>query len=130
MAIWNACIEELKRFASARRKAGADAAVDLTPEMWEAMPPDLRAQHDHPDKDRWDEVILSAPRRGERPIVTAKTLADLGRLPPRDRYTAAQMRKLAETAALLGFAIELEPRAAPPGTAADAQFVVWRSSNT
>lgn len=130
VAIWNACLEDLKRFASAQRKAGIEAAVELTSEMWEAMPPDLRAQHDHPDKDRWDEVILSAPRKGERPLVTAKTLAELGRLPQRDRYTAAQMRKLAETAALLGFAIEPEPRTAPSGAAADAQFIVWRSPDT
>jgi uncharacterized tellurite resistance protein B-like protein len=130
VAIWNACLEDLKRFASAQRKAGAEAAVEFTSEMWEAMPPDLRAQHDHPDKDRWDEVILSAPRKGERPLVTAKTLADLGGLPQRDRYTGAQLRKLAETAALLGFAIEPDPRAAPSSVAADAQFAVFRSSNT
>ncbi|MGK3969687.1 TerB N-terminal domain-containing protein [Sorangium sp. So ce118] len=130
VAIWNACLEDLKRFASAQRKAGAEASVALTIEMWEAMPPDLRAQHDHPDKDRWDEVILSTPRKGERPLVTAQTLAELGRLPLRDRYTAAQMRKLADTAAVLGFAIEPDPRAAPSGAAADARFAVWRSENT
>ncbi|MGK3998858.1 TerB N-terminal domain-containing protein [Sorangium sp. So ce1024] len=130
VGIWNACLEDLKRFASAQRKAGAEASVALTAEMWEAMPPDLRAQHDHPDKDRWDEVILSAPRIGERPLMTAKALAELGRLPQRDRYTAGQMRKLADTAAVLGFAIEPDPRAAPSGAAEDARFAVWRSSNT
>lgn len=60
VAIWNQCIEDLRRAARLKGKSEGE----LTAEAWSALPPELRSHFDHPDRDRWDDLVGAAPQIG------------------------------------------------------------------
>ncbi len=127
--IWNGCIEDLRRFAT-KQKGLSGQEPPLTSAMWEAMPAELKAQHDHPDRDQWDAALSAAPPCGRGQVVSAALLGELIGVPARDKYTVSQLRKAAETAGHLGLAIEPDPRSAPGGALANQPFAIWRSRIT
>ena len=71
IAIWNACVDDLKRANTAKKKSGGE----LTATAWAALPPDLRAQYDHPDLERWSLLERAKP-------IGRFSLTTLARLPP------------------------------------------------
>lgn len=126
VALWNDCVEDLRKVSAAKRKA-ADGA--LTAAIWEAMPAELRAQHDHPDLDRWTDAVASAPHAGRYHLMSARVLANLAGLAATDKVTLAQGRRLAETAGAVGFALEPDPRLTGRALASDAVVAVWRTQH-
>lgn len=124
--IWNSCVDDLRRLST--KKTGAPDR--LTREVWESMPPELRAQVDHPDLDRWLEVVNAAPRVGSAHLLTAGKLASLTALPESEKITAAQGKKLAQTAAMLGFAIEPELRISSRALEWESPLAVWRTNDS
>lgn len=125
--IWNSCVEDLRKLSAARRKAGADV---LTTEAWAALPPELRRETEHPDRAMWESAVAAAPLIGAFHIVTAASLKRLVRCEDGEKLTAAQLRRLGETAAVLGFAIEPDPRLLGRAVSDEAEFALWRSANT
>lgn len=124
VALWNDCVEDLRKVSAAKRKAGDGI---LTAAVWEAMPAELRAQHDHPDLDRWTDAVAAAHHAGRYHLMTARVLANLASVPTTDKVTPAQGRRLAETAGTLGFALEPDPRLTGRPLASDAVVAVWRT---
>ena len=124
--LWNACLDDLKKLSTARRRTGTSSS--LTAEAWAALPPELRSAHEHPDQIRWDEKLSKAPKIGAFHILTA---ADLGHLSGFDgqNLTIAQLRRIGQTGADMGFAIEPEPRLSSRAVTNDTEFAVWRSSS-
>ena len=127
--LWNECIDDLRRL-SAKKKDVQSGERPLTAEMWEAMPPELRAQHDHPDHERWEDAIRKAPACGNGRLLSAQELGRLTGVPEHTRYSAAQLRRAAQTAGYLGFALEPEPRLAGSSKPADFPYVLWHSVHT
>lgn len=125
VGLWNSCVEDLRKYSSAQRKTGGTTSGELTAAMWEAMPAELRAQHDHPDQERWESAIRAGRACGHGHVATARALGELSGAGVRDRYTNAQLRKAANTAAAVGFAIEPDPRATSGSCDQDALFVIW-----
>ncbi len=123
--IWNACVDDLKRADTAKKKGGV-VAGELTAAAWAALPPELRKQYDHPDHERWDEVLLHAEPSGPFKVTTVGKLAAAADLSALERVTPAQLRKLGDTAALLGVAVEPELRFARAARESDAPVVIWR----
>jgi uncharacterized tellurite resistance protein B-like protein len=124
--IWNGCVDDLRKLST--KKAGAPEQI--TRELWEAMPEELRAQVDHPDLDRWLETVSAAPHIGNAHLLTAGTLASLAGFPEAEKITAAQSKKLAQAAAQLGFAVEPELRIAPRALPWEMPIAVWRATET
>lgn len=126
VALWNTCIEDLKRYASAKRKT--DEGGELTTAMWEALPPELRDRHEHPLAPRWQEAIGAVPGQNGFHMLPLRQLAETSGMGDRDKYTPAQMRKLAETAEPLGYSIEPDGRVTGKGADGNASVVIWRSA--
>jgi tellurite resistance protein len=126
VSIWNSCVEDLRGFSTAQRKATSPDR--LSTEMWEAMPAELRLQVDHPDKESWEQLLAAAPKCARGHVLTAKQMSDLVKIADKDRYTSAQLRKGASSAASCGFAIEPDPRASSSGALATSKFVLWKSN--
>jgi tellurite resistance protein len=125
--IWNACVEDLRKLSATRRRSGAEI---LTAEAWTALPLELRREIDHPDRARWNEVISSAPKIGDVHIVTGVALKALVGQSETDKITSAQLKRIGDTAAILGFAMEPEPRLYGRAATDETEFAVWRSGNT
>ena len=124
--IWNECIDDLKKFATAKAKAGAETG-ELTLKMWEAMPQELRNEHDHPMQAEWQALVERAPACGRGALTTFGELASVLSVEPRDRFTATQLRIVANTAATLGYAIEPDPRVVGGAFASDAAALIWQT---
>lgn len=124
VTIWNSCVDDLRKASG--RKAGAQR---LDASAWAALPADLRAEYDHPDQDKWDATVAASSLLAGFHIVRASQLAGLTGLARVDRLTAAQMRRLAERAAEVGYAVEPEPRVrAKPGRW-DDELLIWRTAS-
>lgn len=128
VAIWNGCIADLKKAATAKRGTADDAA--LTAAAWEALPPELRAEYDHPAQDAWDGLIQRARRLEQYHLVTAGELVALGGTRPAASVSAVQLRQACETAALLGYAIEPDARVAAKKRPSGTEMLVWRVDDT
>ncbi|MCL2723602.1 MAG: TerB N-terminal domain-containing protein [Polyangiaceae bacterium] len=126
VGIWNQCIDELRR-ASALK--GKNAGI-LTAQAWAALPPELRAQYDHPDRDRWDTAVATSPRLANSHLVKVASLAKLVGVVANEKVTAAELRKVAETAADLGYAVEPDARVLRSGARTGDEVLVWRTQDT
>jgi len=104
--IWNACIDELRDFSRAVGK-GLDVT---TREAWEALPPALRKDVDHPDASRWKTVATTQAREDGFSFAAIAELAQIQGFQPREKLTATQSRSLARTAEDLGLAIVPDAR--------------------
>ena len=99
--IWNGCVEELRDFSRAVGK-GLDTT---TREAWEALPPALRKEVDHPDASHWKAIATSHVHEDGFSFAPISKLAEIQGFQPREKMTAAQSRSLARTAEDIGLAI-------------------------
>ena len=99
--IWNGCVEELRDFSRAAGK-GLDTT---TREAWEALPPALRKEVDHPDASHWKAIATSHVHEDGFSFAPISKLAEIQGFQPREKMTAAQSRSLARTAEDIGLAI-------------------------
>ncbi len=121
VAVWNRCVDDLRKASS--RKAGGKS---LDADGWAALPPELRAQYDHPDQDRWDEAVAGFPVLGAFHLVQAGQLATLLRLGKTARVTAAQLKKIGRRAEEVGYAIEPDPRIHSGAVGWSSELLIWR----
>ena len=103
--IWNGCVDDLRRLS----KVAAEGLEDLTPEAWEALPPELRKGAEHPLTKRFTRIVADHSADGGC-LIPARALADPLGFEQRDRFTASQSRRIAETAQHVGYAIEPDAR--------------------
>jgi uncharacterized tellurite resistance protein B-like protein len=126
--VWNGCIDDLRKVSSARRSGTGSRAMSA--EAWMALPPELRAETEHPAQDAWDELIGRAPRVESYHLVQARQLAALMGASAANGVTGKAMREACETAALLGYAVEPDGRVETRKRAGDAEVLVWRADDT
>ncbi len=126
VTVWNQCVDELRRASSLMGKNDGN----LSAEAWAALPAELRAQYDHPDRDRWDATVSAAPHLAGFHVLKAENLAKLVGVAAAEKLTAAQHRKVTETAADLGYAIEPDGRVLRDGVRAADDLLVWKTKNT
>lgn len=126
--LWNECVADLKKLSFTRREDNATGP--LTREAWLALPPELRAEYDHPDQEAWDESIGAAPRVGAYHLIPAGRLAALAGIEVDERVTGVRLRKAVEAAAALGYAVEPDARIAAKAVPASTELAVWRTKST
>lgn len=119
--IWNNCIEDLRRLS--RKRAGQEG--ELTAEMWETLPTELKADIDHPDTDRWADLVTSAPSVHGVHLLEYASLAPLVGISSGEKITAGQAKKIAERAELMGYGLEPDARLVGKGAAIDAPVALW-----
>jgi tellurite resistance protein len=124
--IWNACIDDLRKASSLKHRNDGE----LTAEGWAALPPELRQKYDHPARDEWDALIAAAPRLGEFHLLSCSKLANVSGLGAPPKLSAAQLRRVAEIAADVGYALEPDGRVHRKGAQASDEMLVWRSADT
>jgi len=125
--VWNACVSDLKQLSFTRR---TDASAPLTAEAWMALPPELRADHEHPEQDAWDTAVQAAPRLGAFRIIPAGRLAALAGIEVEDRVTGSRLRRAVEVASLLGYAVEPDARVHAQTMQSSAELVIWEAPIT
>jgi hypothetical protein len=106
VAIWSTCIEELRPVSRILAKG---IEVDSR-EAFEALPQELRATVEHPEKGKWDSLVTEHAREDGFALVQVSKLAELHGLDARSKLTAKQSRALAQTAAYMGLTIEPDAR--------------------
>ncbi len=121
VVIWNECIDDLRKLS--RKRAGYEG--DLTAEMWETLPPELQSTIDHPDADRWAATVGATPLVGGFHVLDHAALAPLVGVTSTQKMTAAQAKKLAARAELVGYGLEPDARLASKGAALDSPVVLW-----
>jgi len=105
--IWNDCVAELRKLSSVARDGPPKT---LTPEAWEAMPPELRAGIDHPRASTiYGLIVNNTDESGHTFLPIADLAAVLG-IKPCTKLTAKHSRSVAATAEYAGFAIEPDVR--------------------
>ena len=105
-AIWTSCIEELRPLSRVMAK-GVEAG---TREAFEALPEDLKAKVEHPDKEQWDRVVADHTNEDGCALVEVSKLATIHGLEVRTKLTPKQSHALAQTAEYVGLLIEPDPR--------------------
>lgn len=97
--IWTECIEELRplnRKVIKGTKAG-------TREVYHALPEALKAESDHPDKEKWDKVVAEYAKDNGISLLPISKLATIQSFDPRPKLTFKQSEDLAFTANEIGF---------------------------
>lgn len=103
--IWNDCIEQLKAFDRASRKATSE----ITSETYEALPVELR-DGDHPELAHWNRLISRVTGEDGWALVSVNELARIKGIKERTSLTKTQTLSILNTADVLGFAIEPDCR--------------------
>jgi uncharacterized tellurite resistance protein B-like protein len=103
--IWNNCIEQLKAFDRASRKATSEVAS----EAYEALPIELR-DGDHPELEHWNRLISRVTDEDGWTLVSVNELARIKGIKQRSSFTKSQTLSILNTADALGFAIEPDYR--------------------
>ncbi len=106
-AIWNECIQDLRKLSSVARREGGE---ELTVAAWEAMPPELRTGVDHPLTDAFCDTVSRNTDEDGRVLVRVGELAEAMGLEKRAKLTPGQSREVRTTAVHIGFAIEPDER--------------------
>jgi uncharacterized tellurite resistance protein B-like protein len=106
VAIWSSCIEELKSASRALAK-GLSAG---TREAFERLPQGLQSRVEHPDKDKWTQLVTEHTGEDGFALVEISKLAAIHGLEERPKLTPTQSRALAQTARYVGFLIEPDSR--------------------
>jgi hypothetical protein len=101
-AIWVLCLEELKPLSRVLAKG---VGIN-SPAAYEALPEDLRADTEHPDKPAWDRLAAEKAEADGTALVTAGELASLQGIAERPKLTLKQSRLTAQAAHTFGFVIE------------------------
>ncbi|MDD4873283.1 MAG: TerB N-terminal domain-containing protein, partial [Kiritimatiellae bacterium] len=92
--IWEECIEELKPLS---REIGKGKDVD-TREAYQALPEALKAEVDHPDKDKWEQFVLQNTTENNIVITRTSEIAKLCDVAERPKLTLKQSEERATTA--------------------------------
>jgi uncharacterized tellurite resistance protein B-like protein len=101
-AIWARCLEELKPLSRILAKG-----IEIhSRAAYEALPDDLRADAEHPDKPGWDRLAAEKAEADGTVIVAIGELAGLQGIAERPKLTLKQSRLIAQTAHTFGFVIE------------------------
>ena len=103
--IWNDCIEQLKAFDRASRRA----ISEVTSETYEALPIELR-DGDHPELEHWNRLISRVTDENGWALVSVNELARIKGIKERNLLTKTQTLCILSTADNLGFAIEPDCR--------------------
>ena len=120
--IWSECIEELKPLSRRLAKGAAE-----NPRLvYELLPDDLKAETEHPDKHRWDEIVAEYAREDGFASAPVSKLAALHEIAQRPRLTVKQSESLARTAELVGYLIEPDPRISRRAYAWDELVALFR----
>jgi len=104
--IWASCIEELKPLS---RVVGKGIEVN-TREAFEALPDDLKAKVEHPDKEKWDRMVAEHTGEGGCALVQISKLATIHGQEERAKLTPKQSQALAQTAEYVGLVMEPDAR--------------------
>jgi len=103
--IWTECISELKP-TSLKVAKGLDLS---SREAYEALPPELKAQYDHPDKPEWQRIIAKQGRDDGIAIVPVFQLALMRAIEERPKLTMKQSLDIANGARDAGFLLNPDP---------------------
>ena len=106
LEIWTACIKDLKPLS----RVQARGAQDRKHAVYHALPVDLKAEIEHPDKAAWDRLAAGNAKKDNTAIVAVGELAAFQGIPERAKLTAKQSDSLARTADAVGFVIEPDAR--------------------
>jgi uncharacterized tellurite resistance protein B-like protein len=106
VSIWAGCIEELKPLSRVMARGGGV----LTRAAYDALPDELRAGLEHPDKPAWERLAGEKTQEDGTVLVEAGELAGLLGIASRPKLTARQGESLAQTAHAVGFVIEPDAR--------------------
>lgn len=104
--MWEECIEELKPLS---REVGKGRDV-LTRQAYQALPDALKAEVDHPDRDKWEQFVAASTSESNIVIATVGNLAALCEFDERPKLTARQSEELATTAGHVGFILVPDTR--------------------
>jgi uncharacterized tellurite resistance protein B-like protein len=122
LKLWSECSEELKPLS--RRLA--KATVENPRLVYELLPDDLKAETEHPDKPRWDEIVAEYAREDGFALAPVSKLAALHDITQRSRLTLKQSEALAKTAEYVGYLIEPDPRISRRAYAWDELVALFR----
>lgn len=120
--IWSECIEELRAYSRAVSK-GADIT---TREAYEALPPILRKDVDHPDAPRWEAIVTMHASDDGFSLTPLANLAEIQGIKQRERLTPTQSKALAQTAEDIGLAIVPDARVTGRAYAWSDEVVLFR----
>ena len=120
--IWTRCVEELKPLSRVMAK-GADVSNRAA---YEALPDELKAETEHPDKPRWDQLAVDQVQEDGTVILEVRTLAEIQGYAEKPKLTAKQSESIAQTAHSVGFAIEPDPRITNRAYAWEDHVVLFR----
>jgi uncharacterized tellurite resistance protein B-like protein len=104
--IWSSCIEELRPLS---RVLAEGTEVDSR-EAFEALPVELKAKVEHPDKHKWDRVVTEHVDESGWALVEVSKLAAIQGLGERAKLTPTQSKALAQSAEHVGLMIEPDAR--------------------
>jgi len=106
ITIWSSCIEELRPL----NRVVAKGIEANTREAFEALPDELKAKVEHPDKEKWDRVVIMHTDQHGWALVEVSKLAAIHGLEERAKLTPKQSQALAQTAEYVGLVIEPDAR--------------------
>ena len=106
VAIWTSCAQELKPLS---RVPGRGIVVPSR-EAYLALPAELKATVEHPDQEKWDQIVFKHSGKDGCALVEVSALAALHGYPERARLTRFQSEVLAQTAQFVGRVIEPDAR--------------------
>lgn len=121
-AIWNECIEDLRKLSSVAR---TQQVGELTAAAWEAMPSELRAQVDHPLTQPICDVVAEHTDEDGHVFIRASSFSGILELEDRARFTPTQSRQVAATVEHVGFAVEPDARLTGKGYRSDELLAVF-----
>lgn len=104
--IWNDCVAELKRLSSLSR----DGTDDLTPERWEALPPELRRETDHPLAAEIYKLVAARTNDEGHTFIQIGEFARLVGIEPAAKLTGSASERVAVILEQVGFGMEPDYR--------------------
>lgn len=120
--MWEECIEELKPLS---REIGKGRDV-LTRQAYEALPEALKAEVDHPDREKWESFVAANTSENNIVITTVGNLAPLCGFEQRAKLTTHQSEEMASTAGDVGFVLVPDPRVTGRGYKWDEMVALFR----
>lgn len=117
------CLDALKGYSRAVARSIED---ELTAELWEKLPPDLKAETPHPDTEQWLNVISEHLDQDGWAHIPAGMLAMLRGIDKRPRLTRVQASGIAETLEAFQLSIEPDPRLTLKPWSWDEIVIVYR----
>ncbi len=117
------CLEDLKGYSRAISKSLDD---ELTAELWEKLPPDLKAETPHPDYQQWLNVVSEYLDPEGWAHIPAGILATLRGIDKRPKLTRVQASGVAETLEVFQLCVEPDPRQTLKPWAWDELVIVFR----